>query len=176
VVLRGERSSDAPDLLDNLTVWAENNYDSKLLEKTLAFPLLQELARVGDKKAIENLKFEVAERFESGSNNTRQYLINQDFLKHFSKEEFESLFRSVANNYENNEFWSKVKFENIYKAFREMSNRDTIFLICPNHQKHIVNIYGDLGNDTLSLNCGCELRDKHDNAKYEITIVKALRK
>ena len=94
----------------NLTVWAENNYDSKLLEKTLAFPMLQELARVGDKKAIENLKFEVAERFESGSNNTRQYLINQDFLKHFSKEEFESLFRSVASNYENNEFWIKVEF------------------------------------------------------------------
>lgn len=158
----------------NLQVWAEHDYNSKLLEKTLAFPLLQELARVGDKKAIENLKFEVAERFETGSNNTRQYLINQDFLKHFSKDEFESLFRSVANNYENNEFWNKVEFSELYKSFREMGNRDTIFLYCPSHHK-LANVFGDLGVNILSLNCGCELSDRHDNTRYEITIVKALR-
>ncbi len=55
-----------------------------------------------------------------------------------------------------------------------MGNRDTIFLFCPNCKK-IVNVYGDLGNNTLSLNCGCELTDRHDHTKFEITIVKALK-
>ncbi len=159
----------------NLEVWVENDYDTTLMEKTLAFPLLEKLAKVGDKKAIKSLKLEVAERFEKGTDGVRQYLINQSFLKHFSKEEFENLFRSVANQYEDDKFWEKCEFKKLYTSFQEMSNRDTIFLYCPSC-KRIVNVYGDLGNNTLSLNCGCELRDRHDHTKYEISIVNAFRK
>ena len=33
----------------NLQVWAENDYDTRLLEKTIAFPLLQEfITRIGE--------------------------------------------------------------------------------------------------------------------------------
>ncbi len=80
----------------NLQAWAESDYDTRLLEKTIAFPLLQKLVKVGDKKAIASVKLEIAERFEKGTDGVRQYLINQEHLKHFSKEEFENLFRSVA--------------------------------------------------------------------------------
>lgn len=51
-----------------------------------------------------------------------------------------------------------------------MSNTDTIFIFCPKH-KRIVNVYGDLGNETLSLNCGCDLANPQDYTKYEITKV-----
>ena len=68
----------------NLEVWNENDYDTRLLEKTLAFPLLKKLVRVRDKRAVKSFKLEVAERFEKGTDNVRQYLINEH-LKEFSK-------------------------------------------------------------------------------------------
>ena len=67
MVLRGERISNAPDLLDNLQVWAEMNYDTRILHRNLAFPLLKKLAQVGDPIAKKALKDEIAKRFLSGN-------------------------------------------------------------------------------------------------------------
>jgi hypothetical protein len=44
----------------NLQVWAENNYDSRLVHRNLAFPLLKKLVEVGDpvaKKVFKNETF-----------------------------------------------------------------------------------------------------------------------
>ena len=158
----------------NLEVWNENDYDTRLLEKTLAFPLLKKLVRVRDKRAVKSFKLEVAERFEKGTDNVRQYLINEH-LKEFSKEEFENLFRSVGNRYEDDNFWLKVEYKELHTTFQQISNRETIFLNCPTH-KQIVNVYGNIGNNGLHLNCGCELYEQHDHMKYEISVVNALRK
>jgi hypothetical protein len=49
----------------NLQAWVENDYDTRLLHHNLSFPLLKELARSMDKKAIEVLKYEMMERLKS---------------------------------------------------------------------------------------------------------------
>lgn len=44
----------------NLQVWAENNYNTRLLHHNLIFPLLYRLTHIGDPIAIEVFKEEIA--------------------------------------------------------------------------------------------------------------------
>ncbi len=62
-------------------------------------------------------KEEIAERFEKGTDGVRMYLINQNYLKDFSKEEFESLFRSVGNRYRDDLFWRKMGIKELFESF-----------------------------------------------------------
>ncbi|MBD3256067.1 MAG: hypothetical protein GF383_13305, partial [Candidatus Lokiarchaeota archaeon] len=51
----------------NLQAWAENDYDSRLLHRNLAFPFLKALMKAGDLKARKVIKEEIAKRFNNGS-------------------------------------------------------------------------------------------------------------
>ena len=87
MVLRGGRISNDPDLLDNLQVWAEYNYDTRLLKSDLAFPLLKKLVDVGDIKAEKVFKEEIAKRLSSGYYNIIEYLFEQDYIKYLGNKE-----------------------------------------------------------------------------------------
>ncbi|MHA1326027.1 MAG: hypothetical protein ACTSRH_01790 [Promethearchaeota archaeon] len=52
----------------NLQVWAEYDYDPRLLHSNLSFPLLKKLAEIGDPKAKKVLSKEIKERFKKGEN------------------------------------------------------------------------------------------------------------
>jgi len=80
VVPRGERSSNTPDLLDNLQVWVEHDYDTRLLHSTLAFPLLEELAQFNAPKAKIRFREEIAKRLESGYPSVVNFLYEEDFI------------------------------------------------------------------------------------------------
>ena len=103
MVLRGERIRNDPDLLDNLQTWAEHNYDTRLLHRNLAFPLLRKLTQAGDPNAKNVFKEEVAKRFLSGNLSVITYLkkerylddINEDDIKHVIPEIFLSKNISV---------------------------------------------------------------------------------
>ncbi len=71
----------------NFQVWHENDYNTDLLEKNLAFPLLQKLTELGDQRALGRFKEEIARRYLSGSFNTKQYLTNEGYLDYLSQEE-----------------------------------------------------------------------------------------
>ena len=75
----------------NLQVWYENDYDSRILHRNLAFPLLNALVKVGDPLAKKVFKEEIALRLASGYPSVVQHLINQDYLKYLNKEEINSL-------------------------------------------------------------------------------------
>jgi len=94
MVLRGERISNDPDLLDNLQVWVENDYNPDLLDSNLSFPLLKELMELGDLKAKRIFKEVVAKRFLEGPQSIREVFCNQGYFDTFSKEERRSLFKS----------------------------------------------------------------------------------
>ena len=51
----------------NLQVWSEHDYDTRLLKANLAFPLLEKLAKKGDKLAQIKLREEILKRLLSGS-------------------------------------------------------------------------------------------------------------
>ena len=50
----------------NLQVWAENNYNTKLLHRNIAFPLLRKLTEAGDQMARRVFKEEIAKRMMEG--------------------------------------------------------------------------------------------------------------
>lgn len=115
-----------------------------MLDKSLAFPLLRELRNAGDPKTQSSLyKEKIAERFEKGTDATRMYLINQNYLKDFLKEEFESLFRSVGNLYKDEIFWKKMTVKELFESFEKSSNKSATFVLCETHS-YIANVYGKI--------------------------------
>ena len=75
----------------NMQAWAEYNYDTRLLHRNLAFPLLKKLVEVGDPIAKKVFKEEIAKRYASGHPSVMEYLKDEGYLNHLSKEELESL-------------------------------------------------------------------------------------
>ncbi|MHA2009678.1 MAG: hypothetical protein ACXABO_14445 [Promethearchaeota archaeon] len=78
----------------NLQVWAEANYNSRLLHRNLAFPLLKKLSDVGDPIAKKIFKEEIAKRIIEGEISTVLFLVKLDFLTYLTSEEIDSIFQS----------------------------------------------------------------------------------
>ena len=71
----------------NLHVWSENRYDTRLLHRSISFPLLKKLSEVGDLNARRIFKEEIAERFKEGSTSVKKYLIIEGYMRYLSAEE-----------------------------------------------------------------------------------------
>ncbi len=85
----------------NLQVWYESNYDTRLIHKNLAFPLLEKLAEVGDPIAKKVFVEEVSLRFSEGNDIVRDFLTTEGYLRHFKFEQFYSLlFELVFDSFE----------------------------------------------------------------------------
>ncbi|NVM37035.1 MAG: hypothetical protein HWN81_15670 [Candidatus Lokiarchaeota archaeon] len=82
----------------NLQVWYENDYNSCLIHSNLAFPLLKELTKAGDKLAASVFKEEVAKRFESSDIKVKQFLLNSRYLDCLNKEELGTLLVQSKSN------------------------------------------------------------------------------
>jgi small GTP-binding protein len=75
----------------NLQAWYENSYDTRILHRNIAFPLLRELVKEGDILARKVFKQEVAKRLESGYPSVVLYLIEEDYLNCLSYEELDAV-------------------------------------------------------------------------------------
>lgn len=75
----------------NMQVWAENSYNTRLLHRNIAFPLLKKLTEKGDKLAISAFKEEIAKRLLSGSPIVFEYLRRQNYFSYLNKKEFRAL-------------------------------------------------------------------------------------
>ena len=75
----------------NIQVWAENDYDTRILHRNLAFPLLKRLSDVGDPIAKKKFKEEIALRYSSGHSTVNMFLSQNGYLKYLSSEELECL-------------------------------------------------------------------------------------
>ncbi|MHA2182886.1 MAG: tetratricopeptide repeat protein [Promethearchaeota archaeon] len=78
----------------NIQAWIENNYNTRILYRNMAFPLLKELMRAGDPKAKKVFKEEIAIRLESGYPNVLTFLQKEGYLHHLAKEELVSVIDS----------------------------------------------------------------------------------
>jgi hypothetical protein len=76
----------------NLQAWAENDYDTRILHRNLAFPLLKALADAGDPIAKRKFKEEIAMRLVSGHSSVVEFLMQEGYLSNLSTEEVETLF------------------------------------------------------------------------------------
>jgi len=71
----------------NLQAWYDHDYDTRLLHSNLAFPLLKELAEIGDPVAKKMFKEEIAKRFESGYPTVVAYILQEHLLDYLNREE-----------------------------------------------------------------------------------------
>ena len=80
----------------NLQAWAENGYDTRILYRNLAFPLLKRLTEAGDPIANKVFKEEIAIRYASGHPTVTRFLTQNGYLKYLSAEEFESIIDEIS--------------------------------------------------------------------------------
>ena len=79
----------------NIQAWAENGYDTRILHRNLAFPLLKRLSEVGDPMARKVFSEEIAMRLASKHPTVTQYLTQNGYLKYLSPDEFESILDDI---------------------------------------------------------------------------------
>ncbi len=116
----------------NLQVWYEYNYNSKLLHRNLAFPLLKRLTEIGDPKAKKVFKEEIAKRFSSGVHLVMLYLMNEEYITFLKKEEFETVLDTMPNVFSELrqclEMEKSEDVEDFLVSFIEMLKADTSLL------------------------------------------------
>ncbi|MFO8020077.1 MAG: leucine-rich repeat domain-containing protein [Promethearchaeia archaeon] len=79
----------------NIQAWAENEYDTRILHRNLAFPLLKKLTEAGDPDARMVFREEIARRLASNYPAVIKYLINQNYLGFLTADEWNALIDSI---------------------------------------------------------------------------------
>ena len=82
----------------NLQAWAENQYDTRILHRNLAFPLLKRLTEVGDPQAKKVFKQELVKRIGSGYSTVIEYLSAGGYFRYLSGPDIDNLLDNVLNS------------------------------------------------------------------------------
>lgn len=116
----------------NLQAWYENDYDTRLIHRNLAFPLLKELTDVGDPLAKRVFREEIAQRLESGYLPVVSYLLLEEYTNYLSDEYFEAIAQSQ---------------EMIDILFKAVESKNSIFKFVSLYLFH--KLYNYLSNDIV---------------------------
>jgi len=79
----------------NLQAWADNGYDTRILHRTMAFPLLKALSDAGDPIARRKFKEEIAMRYATGHPTVVRFLTQNGYLHYLTEQEFESILIDI---------------------------------------------------------------------------------
>jgi hypothetical protein len=79
----------------NIQAWADNEYDTRILHRNLAFPLLKALVDAGDPIAKRKFKEEIAIRYATGHPTVIRFLTQNGYLHYLSEDEFESMLIDI---------------------------------------------------------------------------------
>ncbi len=71
----------------NIQAWAENNYDTVILQSQLAFVLLKKLFKAGDSVSKKVFKEEILKRLRMKNYNVKEFLILNNYLDYLSTED-----------------------------------------------------------------------------------------
>ncbi len=123
----------------NLQAWVEYDYDTRILHKNLAFPLLKKLTKVGDIKAKQVFKEEIAKRYEKGDKKVREFLKKEDYLSFLSKEEINTIIEFILEKEGVDSLLSLDPKLYYLKKFTEITNQ-----LDPSHINNLI-----LKNSTL---------------------------
>jgi Leucine-rich repeat (LRR) protein len=95
----------------NIQAWIENDYDTRILHHSLAFPLLRELNNLGVFEAKRVFKDEIISRFINGSKLVKLFLLEEGFLSNFNLEEKEIINEGLNKLYTTSYFANKYLSE-----------------------------------------------------------------
>ena len=79
----------------NIQAWADNEYDTRILHRNIAFPLLKALVDAGDPIAKRKFKEEIALRYATGHPTVIRFLTQNGYLHYLTEDEFESLLIDI---------------------------------------------------------------------------------
>jgi hypothetical protein len=79
----------------NIQAWADNEYDTRILHRNLAFPLLKALVDAGDPIAKRKFKEEIALRYATGHPTVIRFLTQNGYLHYLTEDEFESMLIDI---------------------------------------------------------------------------------
>jgi len=79
----------------NLQAWTDNDYNTRILHRNLAFPLLKALADAGDPMAKRKFKEEIAMRYATGHPTVVRFLTRGGYLHYLTEDEFESILIDI---------------------------------------------------------------------------------
>ena len=111
----------------NLQAWYENDYDTRILHRNLAFPLLKALVKAGDRTAKAKFKEQVALRLESGYPSVVMFLVNKGYLNYLTEEEVDTILKNPKflknvpkwfNNFKNIPDWLGNKIRAIFNDLK----------------------------------------------------------
>jgi len=79
----------------NIQAWVDNDYDTRILHRNLAFPLLKALSDAGDIIARRKFKEEIAMRYATGHPTVVRFLTQNGYLHYLTEDEFESILIDI---------------------------------------------------------------------------------
>lgn len=105
----------------NIHAWAQNNYDTTLLDSDLAFPLLKKLAGLGDINAERVFKEEIAKRLITKVPHVLKFLLNEGYDLYLNQEELlnvvlnpvEAIAMESLSNYIKNLYYLIFDFDDL---------------------------------------------------------------
>ncbi len=104
----------------NIQAWAEMKYDTRLLHRNLAFPLLKKLTEIGDQNAKHRFKEEIVKRALSGNKSVLEYLSKGKYFEYLNDQEFSTFLADLCERdyltislAVNKGFTQREKFSNI---------------------------------------------------------------
>jgi Leucine-rich repeat (LRR) protein len=124
----------------NIQAWIENDYDTRILYRNMAFPLLKELMLAGEPKAKKVFKEEIAYRLESGYPNVVNYLLNEGYLNYLDEEELTTMFET------SNLIESTLKNKNLFYSLRPFLDKVPHLI-----RKHMLKIITEGQNRNINL-------------------------
>jgi Leucine-rich repeat (LRR) protein len=98
----------------NLQAWVEHDYDTRILHRTMAFPLLKKLTEAGSNKAKNSFKEEITHRLSSGEPNIIMFLIEEGYLDYLETQELDI----IVSNFEKLKKGTLKTFFMIFKDLR----------------------------------------------------------
>ncbi len=126
----------------NLQAWVENGYDTTLLHRGLAFPLLHALSKEGDKMAENRFKEEIARRFKNGNKAVQIYLLEEEYIYYLTYDEM------IGGILEVEDYFFLKRFVNYlpiprFDFIKEEKREDRIFFSLENGRIRELELYID---------------------------------
>jgi len=81
-----------------MQAWVRSDYDTRMLQVNLAFPLLKQLMDAGDPQAKKVFKGEIIKQLNSDHPPMLQFLVNGGYLNYLNQEELISLLNLCNDN------------------------------------------------------------------------------
>lgn len=135
----------------NLQAWYEHDYDTRILHRNIAFPLLRKLTEAGDQKAKKVFKDEIAKRFKSYYPPVISFLIGGHYLDFLNTEELEVLLDGIGPDFGSYLISRFDYIQSIMPVFDAIFFLASVYRKLKKHDRVLEFLYWVLDNDFESI-------------------------